>query len=281
MISIALIIISLFPLLIYLLFYLGTLPSATDTLISISCLIERYFGVFLIFAVISPVLLVVGIIRILVVEKPSRFAKISKFLSSLFLKEKSYLCGMEMVRRKQYRTVILLVGIFTSLLVFTNVFLNSFSRYEIMIDNMDVGSDVAVLYNNEDMSIVNTSEIDLFESQLKSYTTSDNETLINQVLTSYTEMTSDEYNSEKIYTDIEGYLDIIQEGDKKLPSRDFVSKIEDVIDYNKDPLNTIPGVIVNSAFLTLNNLEIDDLYSFTHSFFNYSSMEIQNETISV
>ncbi len=260
---------------------MGTLPSATDTLISISGLIERYFGVFLIFAVISPVLLVVGIIRILVVEKPSRFAKISKFLSSLFLKEKSYLCGMEMVRRKQYRTVILLVGIFTSLLVFTNVFLNSFSRYEIMIDNMDVGSDVAVLYNNEDMSIVNTSEIDLLESQLKSYTTSDNETLINQVLTSYTEMTSDEYNSEKIYTDIEGYLDIIQEGDKKLPSRDFVSKIEDVIDYNKDPLNTIPGVIVNSAFLTLNNLEIDDLYSFTHSFFNYSSMEIQNETISV
>jgi hypothetical protein len=260
---------------------LGTLPSATDVFISISGLIERYFGIILIFAIISPVLFVVGIIRIIAVEKPSRFARISKFLSSLFLKEKSYLCGMEMVRRKQYRTVILLVGIFTSLLVFTNVFINSFSRYEIIMDNIQVGSDVKLTYFNNDMSIANTSDFDLLEYQLKSYKTPDNETIIDQVLTSYTEMTSDSFNSMRFYIDIEKYLNIIQEDDKILPTGDYVSNIEELIDYNKNSSNLIPGVIVNSAFMTLNRLELGDLFTFTHSFFNSSSLTLQNESISV
>ncbi len=279
--SIAFIIVSLFPVIIYILYYLGSLSSASDALISISELIELYFGIIIIFAILSPVLFVVGIIRILVVEKPTRYARISKFLSSIFLKEKSYLCGIEMVKRKQYKTVILLVGIFTSLLVFTNVFLNSSSRYDLMFDNVRIGGDVRVYYNNEGRPISNTSDIELFESQLKSYKTSDNETLINQVVTCYSGWESDEYYGQRYYLDIEKYLDIIQEDDKKLPIGDFVSKIESLIDYNKNSSNTIPGVIVNSGFLTLNKLEIGDLYTMFHHYYNTTASELQNISTSV
>jgi len=100
--SIALIIISLFPLMVYFLYYIGSLPSAPDIFISLSALIVRYFLVIFIFAIISPVLFAVGIIRIIAIEKPSRFARISKFLSYIFLKEKSFICGMEMVKRKHF-----------------------------------------------------------------------------------------------------------------------------------------------------------------------------------
>ncbi len=281
--SIALIIVSLFPLFIYLLYYLGTLPSAADIFIIISGLILRFIAIILILVILSPVLFVVGIIRILVVEKPSRYARISKFLSSIFLKGRSYLCGIEMVKRKQYKTVIFLVGIFTSLLVFTNVFFNSFSRYDVIIDNMLVGSDVRAQFNIDNMTITNTYDIELLESQLKSYKTPDNETLINDVLTYYQEMNfnEDDYFNERSYFDIEKYLNIIQEDNKKLPTGDLVSEIEGLIEYNKNSSNTKAGVIVNSGFLRINNLKIGDSCRFTHTFYNSSSMLLQNETINV
>ncbi len=280
--SIAFITVSLFPLMLYFLYYLGSLPSVPDVFISISVFILQYFWIIIILAIFSPVLFVVGIIRILVVEKPSRFARISKFISSIFLKNRSYLCGIEMVKRKQYKTVIFLVGIFTSLLVFTNVFINSLSRYDVMFNNLDIGSDIHVGIVFETMNITNSNDIELFESQLKSYKTPENETLINQVLTYYREVEHSEYSSSsKFYFDIEKYLDIIQEDDKKLPVGDFISKIEDLIDYNKNSSNTIPSVIVNEGFLVLNNLKIGDLFSFTHSYYNSTSEFFQNETITV
>jgi len=82
------------------------------------------------------------------------------FLSSIFLKEKSYLCGIEMVKRKQYKTVILLVGIFTSLLVFTNVFLNSSSRYNRMVYNVKLGAGLELFYPNWAKSIKIPNSID-------------------------------------------------------------------------------------------------------------------------
>ncbi len=279
--SIALIIISLFPLIVYLLYYIGSLPSAPDIFIALSDLIMHYFLIIFIFAVISPILFAVGIIRIIAIEKPSRFARISKFLSYIFLKEKSFICGIEMVKRKQYKTVILLVGIFTSLLVFTNVFLNSFSRYDIIMDNLQVGSDFQGRINDETMNLTNTSDVELLESQMKSYKNAENETVINQVLTCYNEMAKNDYYLDIYHFDIEKYLDIIKEDGKKLPYSDYISRIEGLVNYNKDPSNEIPGVIVNTGFLGLNRLELGDSFTFKHGYFNSSSYETKLETITV
>ncbi|MHA2019562.1 MAG: FtsX-like permease family protein, partial [Promethearchaeota archaeon] len=268
--SIAFIIISLFPLIIYLLYLLGTIPTASDILISISAIILNYFWIIMILAIISPILFVVGIIRILIVEKPSRFAQISKFLTNIFLKDRSYICGIEMVKRKQYKTVIFLVGIFTSLLVFSNVFLNSLSRYDLIIDNIKIGSDVKASIKIDTMNITNTQDIELLESQLKSYKTPQNETLINDVLTYYGE-TSEPYSGSRYYIDLEKYLNFIQEDNKKLPSGNFLKKIKDLINYNKDHINSTPGVIVNEGFLTLYNLKIGDTFMVNHSFYNSTS----------
>ncbi len=280
--SIALIIVSLFPLIIYLLYKIGNLPSAPDLFIVISDLIMQYFLIIFIFAILSPVLFVVGIIRIIAIEKPSRFARISKFLSYIFLKKRSFICGIEMVKRKQYKTVILLVGIFTSLLVFTNVFLNSFSRYDIIMDNVQVGSDVqARILRKDDMNITSTIQAEILESHLKSYKTSENETLINQVLTCYEEIANYDYYTDRYYFDIEKYLDIIKEDGKVLPSGEFVSNIEDLINYNNDPSNEILGAIVNNGFLALNNLKLGDSYDFQHAYVNFTSGETEIETIVV
>jgi hypothetical protein len=279
--SIAFIILSLFPLMVYILYYIGSLPSAPDIFIALSSSIMRYFLVIFIFAIISPVLFVVGIIRIIAIEKPSRFARISKFLSSIFLKEKSFICGMEMVKRKQYKTVILLVGIFTALLVFTNVFLNSFSRYDIIMNNLEVGSDFQGRINRETMNLTNTYDVELLEDQMLSYNNSENETMINDVLTCYREMAKNGYYVDIYHFDIEKYLDIIKEDGKKLPYNDYISQIKGLIDYNKDPSNEIPGVIVNTGFLYLNNLELGDSYTFDHGYFNSTSSGPELEDITV
>ena len=187
-----------------------------------------------------------------------------------------------MVKRKQYKTVILLVGVFTSLLVFTNVFLNSFSRYDIIMENMEVGADVQVrVLREDDQNITSTAQAEILEAHLKSYKTSENETLINDVLTCYNEIANYDYYTDRYYFDIEKYLDMISEDGKKTPSFEYISKIENLINYNNDPSNEILGAIVNEGFLALNNLELGDSYDFLHAYVNSSSSETVIETITV
>jgi len=203
------------------------------------------------------------------------------FLSYIFLKEKSFICGMEMVKRKQYKTVILLVGIFTALLVFTNVFLNSFSRYDIIMNNMEIGSDFQGSIKDETMNITSTYDVEALESQMKSYKTTENETIINEVLTCYNEMAKNGYYKDIYLFDIEKYLDIIKEDGKKLPHNNYISQIKGLIEYNKDPDNEIPGIIVNTGFLALNRLELGDSYTFDHGYYNSSSSVFKIDKIEV
>ena len=103
------IILGIIPILPYLLIGISKLPNINDNV--------RYFGTLLIFnpemmeflTIFTAMAIPLVFIKLYVVNRPSRLARISKKLSSIFLGRRSFICGLEVVRRKQFRNLIVIL----------------------------------------------------------------------------------------------------------------------------------------------------------------------------
>ena len=58
---------------------------------------------FMLFSVFAPVILVFGIIRFIALEKPSRYAKITNWISNFFVKEKSKMRDYDLRRAEKQK----------------------------------------------------------------------------------------------------------------------------------------------------------------------------------
>ena len=280
--SYILIICSILPHLLYLSIYIGKLSSSSDLFLRFAQFLETNIVVLSVIIIVSPVLLVWGILRILLKENPRFLARISKSISSLFIKDKSFLVGLEMVRRKQYRTVILIIGIFTSLFGFSNLYLNSMQRHEKICDNLEVGADFSgTLLSSKQKQLNNMSEIQELENQILNYSEggTNNTKLVNNIVSCYYPQKSIAHDLQSIYFDFEKYFDIVNEDSKMNPIKDFQRIQTEIISYNNDPNLEFPGVIVNENFLQSNLVEVGDLYN--HTFFYLDSTNQYSSTISV
>ncbi|UYP44568.1 hypothetical protein NEF87_000853 [Candidatus Lokiarchaeum ossiferum] len=278
--SYAFILLSTIPLILFALIYLGSLPSASDQLAILSADLKKNLTVLTIFIIISPIFFALGVIRLFTKEKPSFFANLSKKISEWFLKERGFLVGIEMVRRKQYKTVILIIGIFTALFCFTNVYLNTNARYENIYANLEIGADVRTELSGVNLYMENLSDIVEFEDAFLNYNYSDGNPMVNNMVTCYNpDSTSRNYTP--YLFDYENYMKIIDEDKKMLPSGQFRRDMQALIKYNKNPENNTPGVLVNQDFLTYNLKNEGDLFNFTFSFINSSTEEVRSTTILV
>jgi ABC-type lipoprotein release transport system permease subunit len=271
-ISNGLIFASIVPLFAYLIIYLGDQPNVPDIIITIAEQLQMLLFLFSMFLIITPVLMVVGIIRKFAVEKPVRWAKITKKISSWFIKNRGYLCGIEMVKRKQYTTVIYIVGIFTALLTFSNVFLNTTSRQYVLESNINIGADVRGTMTN--INLNQTSDLIDMENQMKKYTTSSGATVVNDVVSYYSEKITSgiySYSQTNYYLDIQSYLEIISEDDKYLPYNSFKSEIQSLINHNSNPEKVNTGAIINEIYARYNLVELGDTININHTYFNTSS----------
>lgn len=275
------ILIAIFPVIIYLIIVLSENPTAPDFLIEMGEYLRSnllFSPYFLILLFLSPYFLAAGIIRFLTKESPSRFAKLSRKISSVFLRAKSYLVGMEMVKRKQIATVTFLLGIFASLITFLNVVTNTTLRTQIIVSNSYIGSDLKLVPQFQD-NINATSQFLGLENKLLSIRNEGNQSIINRVTTLHYE-SSDNFDSRVVsFVNFSAYFGIITEGNKFPPNIWFESSMRDVIDYNNKPLNNHSGAIVSRSVLILNDLEIGDLIDVTHSYYNLSADEDQEQII--
>ncbi|UYP46831.1 hypothetical protein NEF87_003116 [Candidatus Lokiarchaeum ossiferum] len=294
-----LIIPTLIPFVITLIYLIGTIPSIPDVFLEISAKIEEFSGILSVLSFLMPVLLIIGIVRYFVVESPIRFARVSKKIASCFMKEHSTLIGLELIRRKPYRQMIFLLSLFASLLVFANVNINTVHREDLIKDNFETGADIQIKmaspFNQSDKEdgftpmILNVSSLELFEENLLKIQNQNGDLLINSVVS----LVINNYQQKSFwwmnfgiedrgmvsYLDFTKYLAMISENGYLIPNRQLVLQIQDIIDFNQNSANSIPGVIVNHDFLENHNVEVGNVIEIQQH--TYEVSDDFNETIPI
>jgi ABC-type antimicrobial peptide transport system permease subunit len=280
-----LIILSLFPLLSYLIYWLALLPDSPDFILDLYFRIYNVLPILMMFAIVSPVLLTLGILRMIITEKPSRYARLVKWLTTPFLKRRSYLAGLEMVRQKQFKTIIMISGIFIAFLVFVNGTINSVIRYEFLYQNLSVGADIKASINTDSMNITSTEDLEKLDQQLLNYRTATGARLINNVMTLHYSTTDKLQVGSRAYTNIPlyifnttEYIEIIQEDDKILPNPRYINNLEESIAKTHENPDK-PGIIVSEAYIKYNYYKLGDDVNLNLTYFNNTSGDWESKII--
>lgn len=266
-----LIIISLIPCIILILILISELPSAPDGLISFG---ETFYTILTqiplsqLILFIFPFFLIFGVIRFITTEYPSRYARLCRKISLIFFPGENgtaYLVGMEMVKRKKFSALILLIGIISGLITFLNIVDNTNNQNQKIVGNLSIGADLKISLTSEQFAgMPNRTNL---ENSLYSIQNSQNESVIKNVATVFQE-NSQIYESKNIYyVNFSKYLEVIKEDGKFMPDPSMESKIREAINHDLNETKNYPAAIVSDSFLRLNGLEIGDLIDYRHAYY--------------
>ncbi|MHA1721378.1 MAG: FtsX-like permease family protein [Promethearchaeota archaeon] len=264
---------ALIPIFLYVLILYQQSFIVPDILVDLSESLQNHFEILILFAMISPFIIVVGFLHFLLVESKLRLANLAKKISHIFVKKRDYFVGIEMVRQKQHSRIIILTSIFLSLMLFTNITLNSYLREQNILDNFKVGTDMKYSFSITKNIFNNVSELDDFEHELNRINDSSNNFLINDHTRVYeSEDFKIRFSNFRYFVNFSEYSQIINSNDKKLPSKHLLEDISEVISFNKDLDDKTVGVIVSSTYLDNNALTIGSTFNITHdSSINFTS----------
>ncbi len=206
--------------------------------------------------IIAPIFIAIAFVRIVTREAPVFLGRIAAFLGRMFLKKKSFLLGLQMMKKKQYATVIMLLGVFTALFVHLNIMSYSLYTQENVYSNYQTGSDLYVNFGFGP-NMTNSEDLDELSQFLKGMKMN-GDTLIEDALITYQHRHSSFLGQYKHYVNLSNYLDFVVDGKKIMPDNDFIPSVMTLIDYNlNDPERDIfPGAIVNQEYLDKNLVEL-------------------------
>ena len=267
---------SLIPIILFITMIIGQNIQTSDTIIEISELLYENLNLLIILTMLSPFLLVIGLIRFLVIESPPRFAKISKKIAHIFMKKRDYFVGIEMVRQKQYTRIIILSGLYVALLLFANMSTNSLIRQDNLRANLQTGTDLTVDFSISSNNFHNLTDIERFESQLKDIQLEDGQYLVNDTMRTYMSQTfSGTGIRTKYILNLSEYLPQILAFEKILPNDQFVNDIQEVIAYNQELMDEPDkvGIICSSSYMEMNNFQLGDRITFLQSSVNFSTSQ--------
>ncbi|WP_457559250.1 FtsX-like permease family protein [Candidatus Harpocratesius sp.] len=275
---------SLIPILLFILMISGQNIIVSDTLIEISNVLYSRINALIILTIISPMLLVIGIIRYLIVESPPRYARISRFISKIFVGKKNYFVGIEMVRQKQFRQIMFLAGFYVAMLMFSNLTTNTLFRLEQVKSNIECGGDINLEFTISKTIFSNYTELTNFENQIKDLKNEKNETVFSDFTHAFirNQFTGNGFR-QIFYLNLSDYYSLISEDETKLlPSTSLLKDIKDAIEFNenlKNETNKV-GIIVSSTFLNVNNFQLGETITFLHSSINFTSGQYITKQIS-
>ncbi len=216
------------------------------------------FGYISLIFVAAPIMLAMGLIRVITREVPVLFGRISRFFGRIFLKNKSYLMGLQMMKKKQYATVIMFLGVFSAIFVHLNVMAYSVHAHENVYENYQIGSDLSVYFGTLGANVSSNGDLNELIQKVKDATYL-GENIIDDASITYEH--SHLTRIQQHYINFSNYLSFVVDGKKIMPDNDFIPTIMSLIDYklNNPEAETYPGVIVNQLYLDRNLVEIGDL----------------------
>jgi hypothetical protein len=217
------------------------------------------YGFLSLIFIITPIFFAIGLIRLITIEAPVILGRFSRFLGRIFLKDKSYLLGLQMMKKKQYGTVIMFLCIFSALFVHLNVMSYSIYADKYIYQNYETGADLSVQFGWGD-NLTDLEDFNSLTRDLKSITLH-GESLVEDAMVIYRKSHTSIPKNYLHYVNFSKYLNFVVDGNKILPDDDFIPTVMDLIDYNlNDPeRDTYPGAIVNEKYLENNDVEIGDI----------------------
>ncbi|MHA1728487.1 MAG: FtsX-like permease family protein [Promethearchaeota archaeon] len=205
----------------------------------LSYLISLFFLISLIIAIIA-----------FITEIPSRFAKITKKISSIWLKNKSYLAGIQILKEKKFSGLILIFSLIIGFLTLTNGYIYTQYRYSQLTHNFQVGTDLQITGAIKLESFQNHSDVIKLEEKLLMLSNENGQNLIKDVMFFYySQPYLNRYYDESIeycILNLSHYLSIIQSSQIILPDPQLIPDIQRIINYNKNPNNNRTAVIYTS-----------------------------------
>ncbi|TFH27377.1 MAG: ABC transporter permease [Promethearchaeota archaeon] len=214
-------------------------------------------------------------------EKPSRFARLSKFLSTPILGQLNSLFGLKMISSKELVKWIRVFTVFASILISVNMITNSAYRYQVIADNLIIGADVKLEADVDPTSMSFPEHLlEQTENLLTNLTNENNQTYVNSVVTCQkitgTMIVENVWTSHPetdiLSVNLSEYLEILQEDRKILPNPSITEKIEVLENYQSSPNSSVlPGVLLSQGFEQYLDYTSSNTIKFNISYYNYSS----------
>ncbi len=260
------------PLLINLLIYLGNIFTISDMFEDLTQIFTYGASIVYLLSIFGYVLFMIGLIRIILIEKPKILARISKIISYPFVGKYNKILSLRIINKQKWIKIMNILVIFFGILVISNILNNSQYQYEILGENMNIGADIRI--EMEEILLNNQSELQNFENSLKILTDEEDEEIINEIVSC-----SIDNNAELAYTfsninyslnipfislDLNSYLNIVQIDDKPLPYTNFEKDVRKLIEYNSVLENSFTAVFVTSEFLVHTSLFVGDKITIEH-----------------
>ncbi|MHA1673803.1 MAG: hypothetical protein ACTSYI_09240, partial [Promethearchaeota archaeon] len=240
---------------------------------------------FLIFGLFIPICTsAYGFYRFVIVESPRMFAKICKYLSRPLNKEINYLVGLEMVRRKEFRYIILLLTFFITSVVFFNPLTTSLNSYPILFENSEIGVDFSIDIEFND-SIIH--DIEYYTQFSNKFEANFNEGNIS--LTEYTEIITqfsdlyyinepfDRVTRHIHYANFTAYRNILDSQKNLLPNQELLKSLDESIDQNEDVSSSKIGIIVGANYNYYDDIEEFDSFFVNLTYYDHNDDELQSK----
>ncbi|MHA2017320.1 MAG: FtsX-like permease family protein [Promethearchaeota archaeon] len=261
-----LIILGISPLILNLIIYLGNYFVLSDLMKDFSNKLTENVNTFFLLSILGYILLIIGVTRIILIEKIKFFARFAKLISRPIVSKFNKILALRIIKKNKWSKITVIFVMFFGVMFISNILYNSQYRYEILAKNIETGADTRIEMDNHYFK--NQSDIINFENSLKNITNNENEKIINNVVSCSIENNAlIHYNSSKSLryvtvphysVDLKSYLRIIQEGNKPLPYSSFEKYIQELLNFNINTENNLTGIFVSSSLLEYIQLNIGD-----------------------
>lgn len=253
-------------------YYLIDLPESILEILQL-LINSNVHDIFIYFMVISPIFIILGIFRIILKEKPRIFAKISRKITKSWMRNRSFLVGMEMIKQRQLQVIMVILSLFVSSYSYINIYANTNIRHAHIIDNFQVGGDIQVQLSGYNPNASSIAQIQNFEKNILDFKLSSLGTpVFNNIVSIYYENNNEFHPKNRFvyYFDVQKYLDIISENHKPEPYPGYFKDIQNYLGYTHGTHginHSIHGILVNNVFLNNYDYHINDEFNLNHQYY--------------
>ncbi|WP_371804422.1 hypothetical protein [Candidatus Lokiarchaeum ossiferum] len=249
----------------------------------------RFNRVLVVLAFFSPFLLIYGLMRWLIFEKPFIYANICEKFTKIFLGEKGILNALETLRYHNLKVISIILAIISGSLIFSNISLNSSSIRESTIENIVIGGDFNVHGENswdfmeKGNQTISYENLMIIENMLSNKTRYDNNItdVIATSILSLSDITRRNYNFDTlILSNLSKYEKITHFPQLESGMPQLSSKIQKLMHYNSERTDEI-GVLVSDTYLDYYQYEIGDTFSIDPQLFPFTESFASQESFSV
>ncbi len=277
------------PLILNFLIYLGNLYTLTDVLEDLFISLMDSIDIINLLTLIGLGCLILGLTRILFIERPGFLVRIANIFSRLFSKKYHEIIALRIPTRKKWIGIMNMLIMFSSFILLSNIVYNSEYRHDILEENVYIGADIRV--DLKRTTLKNQSDIENFEKSLLNLTNSDGSKIFSDIIScsiddeailEYNLSGSIKYLKIPIYSfNWSHYVKILQDGDKPLPNPSFELNIRGALKYNSDETKSSKTIFVSQYFLDYTLLEIGSTVIINHEYYDSQESTYKTDSIQV